>query len=381
MNGDEDIARLLPEPPPPRPARRDATIALAMRRFDGDAAPSPAATATHARPGRSFAWGPTGALASILLVALIGIPIALRNPGGDLPRPEQRQPPAAEYATPGALPSEDIRPAGKPANPAIAKPQAPAAATQNPKPVAPGIVADAAEAIVAGGPAREVASPPPPPPAPSPPPAPAPAPASQAKVDSVVAADIGALPVTARRAPAQAMAASSAFARAAEEAPPGDDNVVVTGTRVSRARTAPARGGWNACTIADPERSLRRCPGLTDTDAEAARGTPASPLAQGLQRGWQGDWNGAIAAFDRALAREPKLAAAWLNRGLAHRQKGDLARAEADLDRAIRYAPHAARGYYHRSLVRQARGDARRARADAARARRLDPRFEAVIAD
>jgi hypothetical protein len=36
-----DDTDLLPEPPPPRPARRDAAIDAALRRFDGESAAAP----------------------------------------------------------------------------------------------------------------------------------------------------------------------------------------------------------------------------------------------------------------------------------------------------------------------------------------------------
>ncbi|HET8750795.1 MAG TPA: hypothetical protein VFM42_08650, partial [Sphingomicrobium sp.] len=67
----------LPEPPPPRPARRDAAIEAALRKFDGveDAAP-----AARERPRRS--WASThrpqlAVLVSAMLVVVVGIPAAL----------------------------------------------------------------------------------------------------------------------------------------------------------------------------------------------------------------------------------------------------------------------------------------------------------------
>jgi tetratricopeptide (TPR) repeat protein len=53
-------------------------------------------------------------------------------------------------------------------------------------------------------------------------------------------------------------------------------------------------------------------------------------LSRGLDRQDQGDLAGAIADYDRAIARHPSYAAAYLSRGLAHRQAGDLERARAD---------------------------------------------------
>ena len=43
MAVEQDQAGLLPEPPPPRPARRDAAIDAALRKFDGVEEPALAA--------------------------------------------------------------------------------------------------------------------------------------------------------------------------------------------------------------------------------------------------------------------------------------------------------------------------------------------------
>lgn len=159
----------------------------------------------------------------------------------------------------------------------------------------------------------------------------------------------------AKAAPA-ALAARNAVADTARE------EIVVTGSRLSR---APTQGDWNACTVDDPARSLRGC---------------GAALSDGLAKAWRGDWDAAIAAFDATIAREPKLGAAYLNRGLAYRRSGDTARALADLDLAVRYAP-SARSYYNRASVRRASGNIRGARADEARALDRDPDYAAVIGD
>ena len=43
MAVEKDQSAWLPEPPPPRPARRDAAIDAALRRFDGIDEPAPGA--------------------------------------------------------------------------------------------------------------------------------------------------------------------------------------------------------------------------------------------------------------------------------------------------------------------------------------------------
>src|SRR3954454_18143488 len=83
----------LPEPPPPRPARRDAAIEAALRRFDGLPEAAPAASE---RPRWSWASTHRPQLAvaiSALLLMVIFIPaalIGLRNG----PAPSERAPSA-----------------------------------------------------------------------------------------------------------------------------------------------------------------------------------------------------------------------------------------------------------------------------------------------
>src|SRR5438128_64885 len=69
-----DDSTLLPNPPPPRPAARDAAIAAAMRRFDG-IEDKPAASAP--RPVHWTRKPQFGMLVTASLVAVLGIPAAL----------------------------------------------------------------------------------------------------------------------------------------------------------------------------------------------------------------------------------------------------------------------------------------------------------------
>ena len=156
----------------------------------------------------------------------------------------------------------------------------------------------------------------------------------------------------------------------------GSDEITLTG---SRAAKAARRGDWNACTIEDPGRSLARCRRSVDPAARGARGRTATQLADGLSNAWNGDLEGATAAFDRAIELAPQSSDAYLNRGLAWRRLGDLDRALADLDRAVRYGPREARAYYHRSVVLRQRGDLRRARADEESAVALDHRYAPLV--
>src|SRR5215213_7299202 len=94
MAVDKDSASWLPEPPPPRPARRDAAIDAALRTFAGEA-PSPAS------PGKGTPEPWTvrhryqlGAFATAALALVIFVPVALTGVS-DKPTPEPREVPQA----------------------------------------------------------------------------------------------------------------------------------------------------------------------------------------------------------------------------------------------------------------------------------------------
>jgi tetratricopeptide (TPR) repeat protein len=159
----------------------------------------------------------------------------------------------------------------------------------------------------------------------------------------------------------------------------GVNEIVVTGTRRTALTRTAGRGDWNACTVNDPDRSLSGCGKLVDPNAKGPAGRAAAHLAAGLSQAWQGDFDGAIVAFDQAIAIDPRSSFAYLNRGLAYQHEGEPDLALADLDRAVKYASGAARGYYNRAQLRRQRGDTRRAEADEDRAVNLDLRYQAVV--
>lgn len=356
MADERDLASMLPDAPPPRPAARTAAIDAALRRFDGEAVEPPRpAPAPAPRPGWRW-WQPVGALASVALVAALSFPLwrseqsKLVPPSLDLPAAPEATPSGAARMEPAAADRAPALDAPTPERPAAdSVQQAKSAGIAQ----APRIAPVEAGSGQASSPEPE-ALPPPPPPPPAPPPPPPPAMAAPAP------------------APAAEEAADVATA-----------NIVVTGSRVqqrqvSRVPLAPlavvqtsARGDWNACTIEDPARALAQC-------RQAIAGAPA-PFADGLSAAWRGDLDGALAAFDAATRRARAFAPAYLNRGLVHARKGDLARAIADLDRAIRIDPNVARFYYHRSRLHAQSGEAQKAQGDARRAVRLDPAYRAVL--
>jgi tetratricopeptide (TPR) repeat protein len=128
---------------------------------------------------------------------------------------------------------------------------------------------------------------------------------------------------------------------------------------------------------------------------------------RGIEKAKNGDLNGAVADFNRAIDLNPKDDAPYYNRAQAKRLKKDVAgaiadytraielgstnpaaynnrgnaRAEnndrdgaiADYTRAIELKPDYARAYYNRAMTKQAKGDTAGAKADFKSAEKLDP--------
>ncbi len=351
MTGDDELKAFLPEPPPPAPKRREAAIADALARFDGAPAPQVAP-----RPARASWWTnlrrpQAGLFATAALVAAISLPFAWTALVPGAPAADEQI--ARETGEPARTVVDNQ--VEVPAPVAIA---APPSAKNGP----------AAEQVAVASPAVsepaakrvEVAQAPPAAPA-------APAAKAEEREAIIVSAQRAARPVQ------DAPSAISAFS----SSDVAEDSVVVTGTRIAP-RAAPRRGDWNACTINDPSRALSRCKKLANSGAKTVRAQADAHLSDGLKQAWEGDLDGAITAFDKAIAVAPDLSVAYLNRGLAYDRQGESARAIADLDRAVRHAPQSARAYYNRSLLLRKQGDTKRADVDEQRAINLDARYQAV---
>ena len=95
---------------------------------------------------------------------------------------------------------------------------------------------------------------------------------------------------------------------------------------------------------------------------------------RGRARGFNGDANGAIADFGRAIELDAKLTSAFYHRGIARLRKDDFDGAIADLNRAIDLSPKTADYYNDRGLAKLGKGDNDGAIADLTRAIELDPK-------
>jgi tetratricopeptide (TPR) repeat protein len=406
---DDDIAAHLPQPPLPAPAQRQAALDEATRRFDAARSGQPIAAERPTAPGPS--WARIGrpqvaALVTVGLVLLFGVPAAWiavdhrpssksdamiataevsapNRPPPAVPK-VQPEPPASETPPPIAAPKSAV-----PAQPTTAlasnapKDYAPAdrgQAVSNPGSAASGAIelvqADAASvAEKASGAKRDVAADKQkamrfasaPPAALAPPPAPSmPEPKSAAGRSSEAFAAGSAL-----QKPSEDTRDQVVTAHQRSEAVM---DVVVTGRRVSL-----PRGDWNACTVNDPVHDLGKCRTLVNPAAGGAAGRAADHIADGLTQAWNGDYGRAVDAFDRAIAIQPRLSFAHLNRGLAYQRQGRFDRALADFDKAVRYDLGGARGYFNRGRLLRALGEAKRAEADEDRALAIDPSYDEVV--
>lgn len=364
MGSDDDLARLLPQPPPPRPSRREAAIAAAMERFDETslAAAPPSRTPPRRRGWWRLPSAQTGAFASVLLIAAISVTLALHIPDGGL-APSSDQPAGVPPLVPGTAPAEPGAGA-RPKALASAEPMVPA-----PTPLVRAPSSRSAVAMVDRGAADAARNEAAPPPAMmAPPPGAVPLPPPPAALSAGSAALVAAEPAAPYARVAKGAAPRVEIAEQGEGASVND--IVVTGSLISRGPRTSQRGDWNACTLDDPRRDLRKC----KSSIGRATNKAAVSLAEGLKFGWQGDWAAAVEAFTKAIAAKPRSGFAYLNRGLAYRHSGDLDRAAADLDLAVRYDGDA-RSYYTRALLKRERGDDRGAQIDAARAMKLDPDY------
>jgi len=107
--------------------------------------------------------------------------------------------------------------------------------------------------------------------------------------------------------------------------------------------------------------------GLNPKDAEGY-------LNRGNIRGHNGDTNGAIADFGRAIELDSKLPGAYYSRGVARRDKRDFDGAIADFNRAIELKPNDHEFYNDRGIAKRVKGDNDGAIADYTKSIELDPK-------
>ena len=96
---------------------------------------------------------------------------------------------------------------------------------------------------------------------------------------------------------------------------------------------------------------------------------------RGLTYDSKGDHDRAIADYDKAVQLKPDFAEAYLGRGAAYNYKGDYDRAIADYDKAVQLKPDYAGAYNNRGIAYDSKGDHDQAIADYGKAIQLKPDY------
>ena len=97
---------------------------------------------------------------------------------------------------------------------------------------------------------------------------------------------------------------------------------------------------------------------------------------RGFHYASKGDYDRAIADYNKAIRLDPKFVLTYNNRGNAYREKGDNDRGIADYNQAMRLDPKDVLAYYNRGNAYYDSGADDRAIADFTEAIQIDPKYE-----
>ena len=89
----------------------------------------------------------------------------------------------------------------------------------------------------------------------------------------------------------------------------------------------------------------------------------------------KGNYDRAIADYNKALQINPEYAETYFNRGVAHSLKGDYDRAIEDYTKALQINPQFAVAYLNRGSVYTDKGDYDRAIRDCTKALQINPQY------
>jgi len=160
---------------------------------------------------------------------------------------------------------------------------------------------------------------------------------------------------------------------------PGDPTTLMTGKLIIVPKDS--TGNTHYKTIQTVYTASARFPGPNILISVENPTQESSPLGQGLEALYRGDFDAAISFFTAAIQLDPKSSEAYTSRGRAYEQKGDNDRAIADCDMAARLDPHdealvanRVAGYNNRGNYEKSHGDFDKALADYSKALELDPK-------
>jgi|APTNR8051073442_1049403.scaffolds.fasta_scaffold21454_1 lipoprotein NlpI len=116
--------------------------------------------------------------------------------------------------------------------------------------------------------------------------------------------------------------------------------------------------------------SLLTSPGFSQTHGAFAN------LEDGIAKAKQGDIQGAIASYNKAIQLHSRYDAAYCNRGSLRRKLGDRHGALADFTKAIELNPQLDAAYNNRGIVKWEQGDYQGAIDDYGKAIQLNPQYD-----
>jgi tetratricopeptide (TPR) repeat protein len=117
------------------------------------------------------------------------------------------------------------------------------------------------------------------------------------------------------------------------------------------------------------------CPALLRAQAAADKLTPNDLVNRGLTKQEKGDFDGALADYEQALALDPKFIRALGNRANVKKERQDFAGAIADYSRILELDPQSVQAHILLGEAKRGKGDFEGAMADYSRAIELEPKF------
>ena len=109
---------------------------------------------------------------------------------------------------------------------------------------------------------------------------------------------------------------------------------------------------------------IASCGAVIDSGGQTSRTLAIALNNRGNAHYRKGDYDLAIADYDKSLKANPKYPRALNNRGLAFQKKGDFVRAIADFNQSIRLDPKSAPAFVNRAEAFRQRKEYRRAAND-----------------
>ena len=122
--------------------------------------------------------------------------------------------------------------------------------------------------------------------------------------------------------------------------------------------SAPVRADdWKLCLGSDIASKIVGCTKIIKDGKQSTDNKEAALVDRGIAYANKGDFDSAIADYDKALELKPDDADVFYNRGNSHEKKGEIDKAIADYDKAIELKPDDGYAFYNRGFAYENKGD------------------------